>query len=145
MLIKPVTEKNIGEGSNWLLLQYLSPFWVAYMSYLSPTFHYLTLCYLHLCSNGPAYIPGFFFGRTPLIKLSPKKTWEGFIGGFFSTMVVAYYASYYLAQPLWLICPRRVRFAAAMSAYAYAAAHQYRGGSAVCGMMAWILALCNLG
>ena len=24
-----------------------------------------------------AYIFGFFFGRTPLIKLSPKKTWEG--------------------------------------------------------------------
>ena len=28
-----------------------------------------------------AYVFGFFFGRTPLIKLSPKKTWEGFIGG----------------------------------------------------------------
>ena len=28
-----------------------------------------------------AYLAGFFFGRTPLIKLSPKKTWEGFIGG----------------------------------------------------------------
>lgn len=26
-------------------------------------------------------------GRTPLIKLSPKKTWEGFIGAFFSTML----------------------------------------------------------
>lgn len=24
-----------------------------------------------------AYLFGFFFGRTPLIKLSPKKTWEG--------------------------------------------------------------------
>jgi phosphatidate cytidylyltransferase len=28
-----------------------------------------------------AYMFGFFFGKTPLIKLSPKKTWEGFIGG----------------------------------------------------------------
>jgi phosphatidate cytidylyltransferase len=28
-----------------------------------------------------AYFFGFFFGRTPLIKLSPKKTWEGFVGG----------------------------------------------------------------
>ena len=28
-----------------------------------------------------AYMFGFFFGRTPLIQLSPKKTWEGFIGG----------------------------------------------------------------
>jgi len=34
-----------------------------------------------------AYMFGFFFGRTPLIKLSPKKTWEGFIGGGFATVV----------------------------------------------------------
>lgn len=33
-----------------------------------------------------AYMFGFFFGRTPLIKLSPKKTWEGFIGGGISTV-----------------------------------------------------------
>lgn len=35
-----------------------------------------------------AYMFGFFFGRTPLIKLSPKKTWEGFIGGGISTVVL---------------------------------------------------------
>lgn len=29
--------------------------------------------------------PGFFFGRTPLIQLSPKKTWEGFLGGCVGT------------------------------------------------------------
>ena len=29
-----------------------------------------------------AYMFGFTMGRTPLIQLSPKKTWEGFIGGF---------------------------------------------------------------
>jgi len=34
-----------------------------------------------------AYVFGFFFGRTPLIELSPKKTWEGFIGGGFATVV----------------------------------------------------------
>ena len=27
-----------------------------------------------------AYMFGFTMGRTPLIQLSPKKTWEGFIG-----------------------------------------------------------------
>ena len=32
-----------------------------------------------------AYMFGFFMGRTPLIQLSPKKTWEGFIGGGIST------------------------------------------------------------
>jgi phosphatidate cytidylyltransferase len=30
------------------------------------------------------------FGKTPLIKLSPKKTWEGFIGGMLSTYVLAF-------------------------------------------------------
>jgi CDP-diglyceride synthetase len=32
-------------------------------------------------SRRQAYIFGFFFGRTPLIKLSPKKTWEGAFHG----------------------------------------------------------------
>jgi len=35
-----------------------------------------------------AYMFGFFFGRTPLIKLSPKKTWEGFIGGGICTVIL---------------------------------------------------------
>lgn len=35
-----------------------------------------------------AYMFGFFFGKTPLIKLSPKKTWEGFIGGGISTVLL---------------------------------------------------------
>lgn len=34
-----------------------------------------------------AYIFGFFMGKTPLIKLSPKKTVEGFIGGWAMTIV----------------------------------------------------------
>lgn len=33
-----------------------------------------------------AYMFGFFLGKTPLIQLSPKKTWEGFIGGGISTI-----------------------------------------------------------
>lgn len=40
-----------------------------------------------VCNDVMAYMFGFFFGRTPLIQLSPKKTWEGFIGGGFSTVV----------------------------------------------------------
>lgn len=34
-----------------------------------------------------AYLFGFFFGRHPLIQLSPKKTWEGFIGGAVATVI----------------------------------------------------------
>ncbi|XP_061761027.1 phosphatidate cytidylyltransferase 1 isoform X3 [Nerophis ophidion] len=40
-----------------------------------------------------AYLFGFFFGRTPLIKLSPKKTWEGFIGGYFFTVIFGFIKS----------------------------------------------------
>lgn len=52
-----------------------------------------------------AYLFGFFFGKTPLIKLSPKKTWEGFIGGGFSTVVIGCFISHYLCQFPHLICP----------------------------------------
>jgi len=40
-----------------------------------------------ICNDVMAYMFGFFFGKTPLIKLSPKKTWEGFIGGGFATVI----------------------------------------------------------
>jgi len=35
-----------------------------------------------------AYMFGFSFGKTPLIQLSPKKTWEGFIGGGVSVALI---------------------------------------------------------
>ena len=35
-----------------------------------------------------AYMCGFFFGRTPLIVLSPRKTVEGYLGGGLATMVL---------------------------------------------------------
>lgn len=34
-------------------------------------------------------VPGKLFGKTPLIKLSPKKTVEGFVGAFFCTLLFA--------------------------------------------------------
>ena len=40
-----------------------------------------------ICNDIMAYMFGFFFGKTPLIRLSPKKTWEGFVGGAFSTIL----------------------------------------------------------
>ncbi|ORX81872.1 phosphatidate cytidylyltransferase [Anaeromyces robustus] len=52
-----------------------------------------------------AYVCGFFWGRTPLIQLSPKKTWEGFIGAFFMTMIWGIFFSLLLAQFDYFICP----------------------------------------
>jgi phosphatidate cytidylyltransferase len=51
---------------------------------------------------------GFFFGRTPLIKLSPKKTWEGFIGGFIGTVIVAALLADIMSRFKWMTCPRPV-------------------------------------
>jgi phosphatidate cytidylyltransferase len=52
-----------------------------------------------------AYIFGFFFGKTPLIQLSPKKTWEGFIGGGFATVVFGVILSHILCQYEHFVCP----------------------------------------
>eukprot|EP00879_Flechtneria_rotunda_P011161 GHRR01011659.1.p1 GENE.GHRR01011659.1~~GHRR01011659.1.p1 ORF type:complete len:439 (+),score=91.96 GHRR01011659.1:139-1455(+) len=54
-----------------------------------------------------AYLAGFFFGRTPLIKLSPKKTWEGFIGGFIGTVISAAILANILSRFSWMTCPRQ--------------------------------------
>ena len=43
-----------------------------------------------------AYIFGISFGKTKLIELSPKKTWEGFIGGSVSTLFAAFIVYIYI-------------------------------------------------
>jgi phosphatidate cytidylyltransferase len=60
---------------------------------------------LIICNDIMAYMFGFFFGRTRLIKLSPKKTWEGFIGGAFSTVLFGFMLSWFLCQHKNFICP----------------------------------------
>lgn len=59
------------------------------------------------CSGGGT-AAGYFWGRTPLIKLSPKKTWEGFIGGFFGTVICAALLANILSRFKWMTCPREV-------------------------------------
>lgn len=52
-----------------------------------------------------AYMFGFFLGRTPLIQLSPKKTWEGFIGGGFATVLMSLGLAYIMCQFPYFVCP----------------------------------------
>ncbi|KAJ3134801.1 hypothetical protein HDU90_004831 [Geranomyces variabilis] len=54
-----------------------------------------------------AYVFGFFFGRTPLIALSPKKTWEGFIGALVTTIIFGWFFSAFLSQFPYMYCPMR--------------------------------------
>ena len=52
-----------------------------------------------------AYIWGRRFGKHSLSSLSPKKTWEGFIGAFFSTLIWGFFFTKFLSKFKWLLCP----------------------------------------
>lgn len=67
---------------------------------------------LVVCNDVWAYVFGFFFGRTRLIRLSPKKTWEGFIGAYFATLVWGFFFCRLLETTTWgglnqlMLCPK---------------------------------------
>ncbi|KZO95540.1 phosphatidate cytidylyltransferase [Calocera viscosa TUFC12733] len=60
---------------------------------------------LVICNDIFAYVWGMSFGRTPLIQLSPKKTVEGFVGAFFTTLVFAYILGTFSMRFNYMICP----------------------------------------
>ena len=67
----------------------------------SPIFHQraLLLCLVTILTmwinDTMAYIVGSFIGKTPLSKISPKKTWEGTIGGIIlAALLVGWFADY---------------------------------------------------
>lgn len=50
-------------------------------------FWFLLPVSLVICNDIMAYVFGITLGKTRLVKVSPKKTWEGFIGALFCTML----------------------------------------------------------
>lgn len=60
---------------------------------------------LVICNDVFAYIWGITLGRTPLIKLSPKKTVEGFVGAFWSTLIFSVVWGTYFMRFNYMICP----------------------------------------
>ena len=56
-----------------------------------------------------AYVCGMSFGRKfinrEFLKLSPNKTWEGFIGGGVCTIFIGCLLARFLAQFKWMTCP----------------------------------------
>jgi phosphatidate cytidylyltransferase len=44
------------------------------------------------------YLVGSFFGKTPFSKISPKKTWEGTIGGSFLCIAIAAFVPYFITK-----------------------------------------------
>lgn len=55
-----------------------------------------------------AYICGITFGRTQLIKLSPKKTVEGFVGAWICTIIIGFAMTNVLMRYQYFICPVNV-------------------------------------
>ncbi|OXG50153.1 phosphatidate cytidylyltransferase [Cryptococcus neoformans] len=62
---------------------------------------------LVICNDVMAYVCGKLFGKTPLIKLSPKKTVEGFVGAFICTLLFGIaWGTFWMRYP-YMICPAR--------------------------------------
>ena len=60
---------------------------------------------LVICNDIFAYICGITFGRTQLIKLSPKKTVEGFVGAWIMTVLWGIMLTKVLMRSKYFICP----------------------------------------
>ena len=56
-----------------------------------------------------AYVCGMSMGRKfinrPFLKLSPNKTWEGFIGGGICTIFMGFYLAGWMSGYTWMTCP----------------------------------------
>lgn len=82
LLLLPAFPMVLGEEQDWLLVSVFILIWS------SDTF---------------AYLSGRFLGKNKLFeRISPKKTWEGFIGGILFTLLSALILEYFIGlMPLW--------------------------------------------
>ena len=72
----------------WILIATLliiSPAWYMCNNTYEGLIYFILPSMLIVVNDIFAYIFGYFFGKHQLIALSPKKTWEGYIGGAIST------------------------------------------------------------
>jgi len=52
-----------------------------------------------------AYVVGSFLGKTPLSKISPKKTWEGTLGGAIISVAIIFCLLLYMRLTAWVMVP----------------------------------------
>jgi len=73
-------------------------------------FWFLLPCSLVIFNDIAAYFCGQLMGKrfisAPFLSLSPNKTWEGFIGAFFCTLVYGWYFSDWTSRYDWFVCPQ---------------------------------------
>ncbi|KAG8765531.1 hypothetical protein FRC15_006932 [Serendipita sp. 397] len=60
---------------------------------------------LVICNDVFAWFWGVTLGRTQLFALSPKKTVEGFVGAFFSTVILGFFWASFFMRYDYMICP----------------------------------------
>src|SRR5690606_32688068 len=58
----------------------------------------LTIIFSLWINDTMAYIVGSLMGKTPLSKVSPRKTWEGTIGGIILTIVTITLLAHYTGK-----------------------------------------------
>ena len=74
--------------------------WWTYFAVLSVTLN-----------DASAYFAGKGFGKHHLIRLSPNKTIEGFVGALISNIVVTYImAVYFMNSDFWRCAPKRFNY-----------------------------------
>lgn len=102
---KPALVKNLGYSLCGLLyislslalLVHLRMRWAADAASLSYTLPLLTIFTLWV-NDTMAYIVGSFIGKTPLSPISPKKTWEGTVGGILLAIGVMVTIAYFTGR-----------------------------------------------
>jgi len=96
--------KRIGWITLAAIVPISSPMFLSY--YVYKGYFWMILCNGSVMINDiMAYVFGKTFGKTSLIKLSPNKTWEGFIGGGISTIVFSVFIAGYLSNYHSITCP----------------------------------------
>jgi phosphatidate cytidylyltransferase len=84
----------------------LVPCWLAlvYVTFTTQSTHWVlfTLALVWAADTG-AFFAGRWLGRVPLApRVSPKKTWEGALGGVLASAIVAWVAAtWWLSVPVW--------------------------------------------
>ena len=82
---------HLNAGYNYLCCFFaLVPCWLA-INYMHVYNKYLLLfgCLIIIAADVGAYVFGKVFGKHKLTKISPNKTWEGILGGYLATILVA--------------------------------------------------------
>lgn len=94
-LFRQPTQAFSKHFSFWAALLYIAggSYFILCLTKIEPTLGLAPVLYVYSAiwvNNSFAYISGRRFGKTPLFpSISPKKTWEGFWGGFIFTLLLS--------------------------------------------------------